>query len=278
MTPPSKTTPMTWALRGAALLLAVVAALVLTFCFFIYRDGLAAFRPSDPLQDITVQPDVDSGALARFFVVCAFVAAAIYLGIAGIGRLTRAVKRKTKICIAAAMTVLVALWGGWSYYRGSQAEHPDLTFWDLLQFWPVSQGIRHSSSFTLYEGLPHQLAEAKLVASEIATKKTFKMRGFSFYERPLPITREDADTLQRLVTSPDTFWSSVPKACGGFHPDYCLAWNDGGTTYYLMLCFGCHEMYFYDTKHEFIADVRHNAFPQFKDILDKYRAQRPETK
>jgi hypothetical protein len=185
------------------------------------------------------------------------------------------VKRVTKVCLAAGIIALLALWGGWSYQLRAQAEHPELDWWDLLQYWPVSKGIRHASSFTVYEGLPHQIGEAELVASEIASKKTFKLRGFSFYEHPLAITAEDAGTLRRMVTSPETFWSTVPKACGGFHPDYCMTWNDGDTTYYLMLCFGCHEMYFYDTKHEFVADVRHDAFPQFEAILEKYRDQRP---
>jgi hypothetical protein len=61
MTPPPKATVMTWILRSAAVLFAVASGLVLTFGIFIYRDGLAAFRPGDPLQDIGALPDLDPG-------------------------------------------------------------------------------------------------------------------------------------------------------------------------------------------------------------------------
>ena len=99
---------------------------------------------------------------------------------------------------------------------------------------------------------------------------------FPFYERPLPITAKDIEILRNLVTSADSFWSwRGPKLCGGFHPDYALAWSDGANTCYLLLCFGCGEMFFLDSKHALVAEVREEARKQFAAILSKYHDQRP---
>ena len=186
------------------------------------------------------------------------------------------VKRKTGILIACALIVLEMTCGGWFFYRAFRARHRSFTIRDFIRFRPISQGIRHAPSFTLYEGLPHQLDEATKLAEELATKATFRIHHFPFYERPLPITPKDVETLRQLTASADTFWSyGGPKLCGGFHPDYCLAWGEDSTTYNLLLCFGCHEMLFSDTKRVLVADIREEALSQFKAILRKYHKQRP---
>jgi len=130
---------------------------------------------------------------------------------------------------------------------------------------------------TLYEGLPHQSWEPELLKNELAAKKTITIHGFPFYEHPLSVAAADADELRRLSTAADSFSSyGGPKACGSYHPDYCLSWKDGSTVYELLICFGCHEMKFYSPSQDVLADVQKDAFYRFEAILKKYRDQRPK--
>lgn len=156
-------------------------------------------------------------------------------------------------------------------------EMPELTAKDLSQFTPISVGVRHAASFTLYEGLPHQVVEADLLKRELATKKTIRLHGYPFYERPLPVAVDEIEALRGLCSAADSFWSyGGAKFCGGFHPDYCLAWKDGKATYELLICLGCHEMKLYGPKQELMADIRTEAYQQFKTLLKKHRGQRPK--
>jgi hypothetical protein len=159
----------------------------------------------------------------------------------------------------------------------TRAVDPELTAKDLSQFTPISEGIRRASSLTLYEGLPHQSIEAAQLKVELATKKTIQLHGFPFYERALPVAAEEIEPLRRLSASADSFSHyDGPKKCGGYHPDYALAWKDGGTIHHLLICFGCHEMKLYGPRHELITDIRDDAYKQFETLLRKYRDQRPK--
>jgi len=149
---------------------------------------------------------------------------------------------------------------------------------DLRHFNVISTGVGRAPEFILYEGLPHQTAESELLKKELATKQTVRLHGYPFYARPLPVAAEDIDKLRRLCSSADSFWTySGAKFCGGFHPDYCLVWKDGKVTYEFLICFGCHEMMLCHPKKEHMADIRNEAYEQFKTILTKYHAQRPQT-
>ena len=146
-------------------------------------------------------------------------------------------------------------------------------------FTPVTKSMSQGASLTLYEGLPHQSWEGELLQKELATKKTVTIHGFPFYERPLSVAAADVEELRRLSAATDSFSPyGGPKACGGYHPDYCLSWKDGATTYELLICFGCHEMELYGPQQDFLADIRPDAFTQFETTLKKYRDQRPQSK
>lgn len=145
------------------------------------------------------------------------------------------------------------------------------------RFTPVTKDLAPTASLTLYEGLPHQSWEAELLEKELEAKKTITVQGFPFYERPLVVTAADVAELRGLSAAPDTFSPyRGPKMCGGFHPDYCLSWQDGETKYELLICFGCHEMKFFAPNHEAIADIQAEALARFEAVLKKYRDQRPK--
>jgi len=160
---------------------------------------------------------------------------------------------------------------------GTGCDRPSFNAKDRSEFAPISKGIGRASSLTLYEGLPHQSWEADELKNELATKKTVSLHGFPFYERPLTIAAADVEKLRRLSRAAGSFSSyGGPKPCGGYHPDYCLAWKDGEASYELLICFNCHEMKLYGPKQEILADIRSQAFTQFESTLKKYRDQCPK--
>jgi hypothetical protein len=150
---------------------------------------------------------------------------------------------------------------------------------DLNQFTSISEGVARAASLTLLEGLPHTMLEADQVREELASKETVRLHGFPFYKRPLVVPAEAIPPLRRLSSAAGSYQSyRGPKMCGGFHPDYCLVWEDGKATYHLLICFGCHEMKLYGPKSELIVDISDDAFRKFKSILTAFHDQRPRPK
>ena len=160
---------------------------------------------------------------------------------------------------------------------GCQRSRRQLTGEDASKFALMSKGISNATSLALYEGLPHQTFEHTQLTNELATKKTIRRHEFPFYERPLRVTATDVELFRRLSASADSFAPYLgPKNCGGFHPDYCLAWNEAGNSYELLICLGCHEMKIYAASQELLVDIEREAYYQVNMALQKYRDQRPE--
>ena len=153
---------------------------------------------------------------------------------------------------------------------------PPLTVEELSQFTPISEGIRRASSLTLFEGLPHPMWESDRLENERATKKTILIHDFPFYARPLALAAEEVEPLRKLSSAAGSYASYMgEKACGGYHPDYCLTWHDGTASYDLMICFGCAEMKLYGPGNYLIVDLNDEAF---ETLLKKHRDQRPGPK
>src|SRR5262245_61259592 len=92
--------------------------------------------------------------------------------------------------------------------------------------------VRKADVVALYEGLPHQMFEEQLLAEELHTKQTIRLQGYPFYQEPLPLKEADAKQLTELFCNPRSFrpiraTGIYVKACGGFHPDYCIEWRNG---------------------------------------------------
>jgi hypothetical protein len=147
---------------------------------------------------------------------------------------------------------------------------------DTSAFTPISKGIARASSLTLYEGLPHQTFDMDQYQNELATKKTVLLHEYPFYERTLAVGESDREELRRLSASAESYFSfSGEQSCGGYHPDFCLAWTDAGSRYELLICFGCQEMKLYGPTQSLRVDIRPDAAKGFRAILSQYRGQRP---
>ena len=153
------------------------------------------------------------------------------------------------------------------------ASWPPLADEELYEFKPISEGVRRAKWLTLFEGLPHPMWESDQLDEELGSKETIVIHDFPFYERPLSIAADDVEPLRSLCAAADSYASYTgEKLCGGYHPDYCLRWEDETDTYDLMICFGCGEMKLYGPENYLIVDLK----ADFQTLLEKYRDQRPE--
>ncbi len=137
-------------------------------------------------------------------------------------------------------------------------------------------GIKGCDRIALFEGLPHPHWENELLDSERRSKKTTEIAGSFFYEEALPLNQADAHRLKELYCNQTSFTPLVGmKACGGFHPDYCIEWSDVRERYLVQICFGCHEMKTFFNGKELYCDIGQQAYDEFEKILTKYRKNRP---
>lgn len=140
---------------------------------------------------------------------------------------------------------------------------------------PFARAVQHASRAVLYEGLPHQNWERTTFTNELATKQTVFLCKHPFYSEPLSLSQEDTDTLRRLYCDSSSFNPfQGHKACGGYHPDYCLEWSNGTKQFLVQFCFGCHEMKTFSEGQEHYCEMSSTAFPKFESILKKYRGHR----
>lgn len=141
----------------------------------------------------------------------------------------------------------------------------------------MSNGIKEAIEVELFEGLPHQTFERELLAAEQKSKDTIQIHKYPFYRRPLPLSAADAAELRRLLSGKETYRPfRGEKRCGGFHPDYALAWKKGNRTIHVLICFGCGEFKLFAPSQELRTDAHGPAFTEIHTILQKYQDQRPK--
>lgn len=143
-----------------------------------------------------------------------------------------------------------------------------------------SEGIAKCDKVTIYEGLPHQMFEAKTLKQELATKETVKKGGFPFYAQPVVISAAAQAKLKKLYLAPKTFMTLTEpfmKACGGFHPDWAIEWSHGAETWLVLVCFGCSETITWHGNTKFLADFHasEKSEEKFRALLDPLHKQRP---
>ena len=144
---------------------------------------------------------------------------------------------------------------------------------------PLAEAIGKADRVVLYEGLPHQVFEAKLLETERKEKKTVEHHGFPFYSEPLELKGDDGQKLIALFTDPGSFSKLTEwKRCGGFHPDYLVEYNVGDDVYRMLVCLGCCEVKVYGPKAGLYCDICGKSKEAFEKVLKPYRKNRPEQK
>ncbi len=136
--------------------------------------------------------------------------------------------------------------------------------------------VSAAKSLLIYEGLPHQMWDRELLATEIKRKDTTEIWDFPFYTPSVDAT--NADELRKLLSNPASLRVyRGQKSCGGYHPDFCISWQAGKVNYYALICFGCHEIVFYNGKNSVNYDLETAAMEKFEQLLARYEAKRPKS-
>lgn len=144
------------------------------------------------------------------------------------------------------------------------------------QFSHFSKAALAGKGFELHEGLPHPMFNPGLVASEKQSKKTFMIAGYDFYSEPMSVSGSDSDKLIALCSEETNFRPyQGAKACGGFHPDYCMTLYSGDADLYVLFCFGCGEMKSFHGDKQIHCEMSDKGNVSLKKILKGYRKNRP---
>jgi len=139
------------------------------------------------------------------------------------------------------------------------------------------QTVDSASKITIYEGLPHQMFEARSFRREAERADVLWVHDVPFYQKPLEVTPEDlkrATAVYHAAESHQNF--SGPKLCGGFHPDYYIVWSKGSKWVGAMICLGCGEWISLNKDGYRYEDISKEAHAQLKEMLQKYVSLRPK--
>jgi hypothetical protein len=149
---------------------------------------------------------------------------------------------------------------------------------DLADFAPFAKAIGKADKPVLLEGLPDKLQQAQLVLKERKEKRTIDVEGASFYAEPTVLQPDDASIVTKVLTDSANieevdFLSSV-----GFHPDYCITWQDGESQIRCQVSLAGGVLQFYNGDHSVECKLggRAKARDQLETLLVRYRKQRPE--
>jgi len=138
----------------------------------------------------------------------------------------------------------------------------------------IRRTLRGAEKIFVYEGLPHQMFESDILEIEKKRKDTINIAGFPFYSPKVEATGEAATALKKVASNSENYAAfSGEKRCGGFHPDYAIAWSDGSNEYLILFCYGCGEALIVDGKATYRYDFKN--FSDLKKLFAPFKLKRP---
>lgn len=138
----------------------------------------------------------------------------------------------------------------------------------------IRKGLVNAERIMVYEGLPHQAKEKELLQQELAKGNIERILAYPFY---LPAQKAlHPSELKELLGDASNYREYTgPKTCGGFHPDYALSWQNGGTRHDLLVCYGCSEVLMGDGVRTWAYDLKHDALAKLQSLLEPHARLRP---
>jgi hypothetical protein len=153
----------------------------------------------------------------------------------------------------------------------TKAQAAPLTSDDRKRLDLITVGISEATEIKLLKGF---LFEPNRLPKEMKSKGTVRIHGFRFYRSPLSLSTADSAELRRLLTNKNTYERLTGgKLCGGFHPDFSIAWQRGEQVFYILICFHCLEFKLFGAGHELHTDTNPKAFEKLDAILWKCLTQ-----
>jgi hypothetical protein len=106
--------------------------------------------------------------------------------------------------------------------------------------------------------------------------QTEKTRGvvsfglFKFFKTG--VAERDLSSLRSLLAKEGTIteWGGG-KACGGFHPDFCVTWLEGRDRVVVHICLTCHEVRIEKGAASFLYDLGKESYDELKEELERFR-------
>jgi hypothetical protein len=138
----------------------------------------------------------------------------------------------------------------------------------------VRASFRNARTLLVYEGLPHQAHEKALLAQELQRSDVTRIADYPFYA-PAVAARQP-ESLRRILGNAASFRVySGPKTCGGFHPDYAVAWSDRGSTHHLLVCYGCGEVLLLSGGQSLAYNLTDQAVADLQQAFAPHARKRP---
>ena len=168
-------------------------------------------------------------------------------------------KTKRRLLIAVT-SILVVFW--WAMSRTPASRAPA---------WVNSFNI--STTFSVYEGLPHPTWETELLEQEKQRSDLANIDGFDFYTPSVAVNEKQILQFKEVLGDNDLYYTPLGLKDCGFHPDFAVEWTDSETHYQLLICFTCNEVQILSEDRRRNYDLTHTS--GIESLLSKYSIKRP---
>ncbi len=135
----------------------------------------------------------------------------------------------------------------------------------------LTKGIANSKSLKVYEGVTRGFVPKDKIEETVKEFKLVKLHDHYFYPNEVEVSERSAGILKVICKEPKNFSrrdTERTKFCGGYHPDWCVEFQDGKETFQVLICFSCHEAKIYGPKNEVYCDFPKPIREDFGRLLE----------
>lgn len=133
-------------------------------------------------------------------------------------------------------------------------------------FAAIAQKASDASELHVYRGLP---AEHRSEYKAELQKPNVERHGFRFYAEARKLSELESREIRQILVSRYLFTAKpVFRMCGGFHPDFSIAWRDSSGDYEIQFCLGCGEIRSYGPNTRVDSAMHYSG----KMVLEKFES------
>ncbi|MBC7852173.1 MAG: hypothetical protein IAF94_01960 [Pirellulaceae bacterium] len=175
------------------------------------------------------------------------------------------------------LVLVIALCAGCGQTAAVKEEPPSPTVTTNFERLPaLLAGVQGGGAVSVHEGLPDAFWEPELRGEEMRRKKSTQYHGYPFYEETPTLQENDVGQLTACLSAPSSFSRySGPKNAGEYNADYCISWKTSSGETQALVSLECAEVKLYGPNSELHCDLSPPAAQQLKQLLERYRKNRP---